>query len=196
MLRWALVLGMLAVAGCNDSEVRTYRLAPYLEPGKANCNECSIQLTLVGVEDGKDLSTTRNFSPGAFAKGGFTFRWGVEQLVEVKVVQYDTGGMEDAPSVGYHFMRVLETHPVEPGGRFEMRFWDAPPGVYADDLLVRTPEGFNLGPGEVIECESEALCEQLAEKTLGEDAFALELSYPDAEIGRLLLHSLRELSRP
>lgn len=176
--------------------MRTYRIAPYLEPGEANCVECSIGLTLVAVEDGKDLSSTQRFSRGGFAKGGFTFRWGVEQLVEVKVVQYDTGDLEDAPSKGYHFMRVLETHPVEPGSRFEMRFWDAPPGVYADRLLVRTPEGFNLGPGEFIECEAEAVCEQLAGKTLGEDAFALELSYPDAENGRLLLHSLRDLTRP
>ena len=195
MLRWALLLGMLAASGCSDSETRTYRIAPYLQPGQANCVVCGIGLTLVGVEDGTDASSARDFSPSEFAKGGFTFRWGVEQLVEVKVVHYDPGDLQDASGVDYNFMRVLESHPVEPGSRFEMKFWDAPPGNYADDLLVPASGGFTLGRTDFIECESEALCEQLAEKTLGEDAFALELSYPREEKSPLLLHSLRDLPR-
>lgn len=186
---------MLAASGCSDSETRTYRIAPYLQPGQANCAVCSIGLTLEGVEEGTDQPSSLDFSPSEFAKGGFTFRWGVEQLVEVKVVYYDPGDLQDDPGVYYNFMRVLESHPVEPGSRFEMRFWDAPPGNYAEDLLVPRSGGFTLGRADSVECESEALCEQLAGKTLGEDAFALELSYPREEKGPLLLHSVRELPR-
>jgi len=57
-------------------------------------------------------------------------------------------------------------------------------------LKSRLPE---LEGRERIQCETQALCDQLASLSPGEDAFGLGLSYPASEGGPLLLHSLRSL---
>ena len=93
----------------------------------------------------------------------------------------------------YSFRRVLATNAVEPGSRFEMRFRDAPPGTYAEDLLVRDgEEGFTLGRQRVsLVCDSSEVCDVLAARRLEEEEFVLELSYPATEDGPLPLHAVR-----
>ncbi len=192
MLRWVLVLGALCLAGCNDSEVRTYRIAPYLQPGQGECVECGIGLTLEARLEGGDRPAVGSFYRDAFEKGGFDFHWGVEQVIEVVVQHYDSNGMEDVYGTRTRFEKHLESHPVEPGSRFEMKFWEQPPGWYDDTFLVRASEGFTLDGKERIECETEALCAELADQPLDVGGFALELSYPATEGGPLRLHSLRK----
>jgi hypothetical protein len=196
VLRWVLVLGALCFAGCNDSEVRTYRIAPYLQPGKGECVECSIGLTLEARQEGGGRPAAGRFYRDEFEKGGFDFHWGVEQVIEVVVQHQDSNGMEDVYGTRTRFEQHLESIPVEPGSRFEMKFWEEPPGWYQPDFLKRAGTGFVLDGNERIECETEALCEQLASQPLTRGGFALELSYPATEGGPLMLHSLRELDRP
>ena len=138
----------------------------------------------------------QHFYRDAFEEEGFHFKWGVEQRIEIEVEHYDPGDVQDDPGTRYRFKRHLESQPVEPGSRFEMRFPEMPPGWYPDGFLVRTSEGFTLGRTEHIECESEALCEELASYPMDIGGFALELSYPATEGGPLRLHSLRQLTRP
>ncbi len=145
----------------------TYRLAPYLEPGYG-CMECGIGLVMRAYnETHGDPTSITHLSPGTFEKQGFTFKWGVEQLVEVEVERYHTI-LQDDPGVRFTFRRVLEAHPVEPGARFTMRFPDAPPGHYLEDLLVREGNGFLLQETVRLECGSAELCEQLAARRPGE----------------------------
>jgi hypothetical protein len=192
MLRRCVLLLLAWVwAGCGESEVGTYRIAPYLQPGTGNCIECGIGLVMVTVTDGSDGPIERHFYREDFEKEGFTFQWGVEQVVEIERERYDSGGVQDDTGVRYHFVRVLESHPVEPGSRFEMKFHQAPGGHYPEDFLVRTAVGFNLDGRERIECETQPLCDQLASLTPGKDAFGLGLSYPASEGGPLRLHALR-----
>ncbi|QSQ22940.1 hypothetical protein JY651_48945 [Pyxidicoccus parkwayensis] len=153
-------------------------------------------MTMLAVEEGGDGSSALSFSRDEFSDGGFSFQWGVEQVAEIRVEHYDTGDYEDVSGVRYVFQRVLESHPVESGSRFEMKFWSAPPDDFPEDFLVRKGTGFQLQGKELIECDTEALCTQLGGYTLGENAFALELSYPDAETGHLQLHAIREVPKP
>ncbi|HZI15598.1 MAG TPA: hypothetical protein VE153_34820 [Myxococcus sp.] len=192
MLRKCVLLGFVW-AGCSGGEVGTYRIAPHLQPGTGNCIECGIGLVMTAVPDGSGGSYRRHFYRDDFVKGGFTFKWGMEQVVELEEEHYDSWGAQDDIGVRYHFVRLLESHPVEPDSRFEMRFDEAPPGHYPDDFLVRTEAGFELEGRERIQCETQALCDQLASLSPGEDAFGLGLSYPASEGGPLLLHSLRSL---
>lgn len=196
MKPWSLLLAVLAICGCGDSEVRTYRLAPNLQPGYGTCIECNISLTMLATEEGGDGTRVQLFSREAFAEDGFRFQWGVEQVAEIEAEHYDTGLAQDDPGVRYRLLRVLESHPVESGSRFEMKFQKAPPGHYPESFLVREGTGFRLQGKDRIECDTEALCTQLAGYTLGEDAFGLELSYPGSETGHLQLHAIRVLPTP
>ncbi|MFP2933668.1 hypothetical protein ACLESO_52720 [Pyxidicoccus sp. 3LG] len=184
---------MLVWAGCGDSAVRTYRIAPYLEPGTGVCGECSIGLTLFALEEGADPPSALRLYASEFERGGFTFRWGVEQVVEIGEHRYDTGDVQDSPGVRYSFRSHLSSHPVEPGSRFEMKFRDAPPGNYPYDFLVRTGDVIRIGKRVDVACDSPELCDQLAARELGVEGFALELSYPASEGGPLQLHSIRAL---
>ena len=119
-MRMVLLLGVVMWAGCGG-EVRTYRIAPYLEPGQGACIECSVALTLRATEErGDGTLNITHFYPESFKEQGFTFKWGVEQRVEIEVERYPTY-MEDDLGVSFTFRRVLETRPVEPGARFTMR---------------------------------------------------------------------------
>lgn len=189
-MRMGLLLGVLALAGCGG-EVYTYRIAPYLEPGYT-CIECGISLTMRGYNETiGDPSSISHFDPDMFKKQGFTFKWGVEQLVELKVERYHTT-LQDDLGMRFTFLRVLETQPVEPGARFTMAFPEAPPGNYLENLLVREGNGFLLQGTERLECGSAQLCDQLAARIPGEEGFALELSYPETEGEPLRLHAVRD----
>jgi hypothetical protein len=186
-----MLLGVGGWAGCGP-EVRTYQVAPYLVPAES-CLECAISLSMEARDLDASEGSFKYFAPEAFEKAGFHFRWGVEQRIELEVERYDPDGVQDDPGVRYAFRRLLESKPVEPGSRFEMHFWDSPPGTYAKDLLVRDgAEGFTLGHQRVsLVCESSEVCDALAARRLGEEAFVLELSYPATEDGPLPLHSVR-----
>lgn len=190
MLRIILLLGALVWAGCGG-EVRTYRIAPYLEPGYT-CVECSVSLAIRASEEGTGTLVIEHFTPDAFNEDGFTFRWGVEQLVELEVERYHTD-REDDPGVRFIFRRVLETYPVEPGARFTMNFWEAPPGHYPQNMLVRDGNGFLLQQTERLVCGSAEVCDQLAARRPGEVGFALELGYPEAQGEPLPLHAVQDL---
>ncbi|WNG59296.1 hypothetical protein F0U59_34685 [Archangium gephyra] len=191
MRRMILLLGALVWAGCGR-EVHTYRIAPYLEPG-TTCVECSVSMTMRATpeHDGDELYI-EHFGPERFKAAGFTFKWGVEQRVELEVERYRPI-MEDDSGVNYYFRRVLETRPVDPGTRFTMRFDDWPPGTYSEDLFVREGDGFLLQGAKRVECATAELCEQLAARRLGEEAFALELAFPATEGAPLRLHAVQDL---
>ncbi len=192
MRRMVFLLGVVVWAGCGG-EVRTYRIAPYLEPGQGNCVECSIALTLRATEERSDGTPhIMRFYPETFGGRGFTFKWGVEQRVEIEVDHYHTV-LPDDPGVNFTFRRVLDTHPVEPGARFTMAFPEAPPGVYSEKILVREGDGFLLQQTHRLECDSAELCEQLAARRPGEEGFALEVGYPETEGAPLRLHAIRDL---
>jgi hypothetical protein len=187
------LLGVVVWAGCGG-EVRTYRIAPYLEPGQQGpCAECIIALSLRATDELSDgRPRIRNFYPETFNARDFTFKWGVEQRVEIEVDQSHTV-LPDDPGVTFIFRRVLEAHPVEPGARFTMAFPEAPPGVYSEKILVREGDGFLLQQTHRLECDSAELCEQLAARRPGEEGFALEVGYPETEGAPLRLHAIRDL---
>ncbi|MBN1204665.1 MAG: hypothetical protein JXB05_07045 [Myxococcaceae bacterium] len=177
--------------GCGG-EVRTYQIAPYLEPGYT-CVECSVSLAMRAREERTDDKLNiDHFTPDAFKDEGFTFKWGVEQRVELEVEKYSTS-LQDDPGVRFTFLRVLETHPVEAGAHFTMQFRQAPPGHYTENMLVREGSGFLLQQTEHLECDSTELCDQLASRRLGEEGFVLELGYPEAEGQPLRLHAIQAL---
>lgn len=174
-------------------EVRTYLIAPYLEPGYS-CVECAVSLTLRARDLGTSELSLRHFAPDAFAQAGFQFRWGVEQVIEVDEEHYDPGGLQDDPGVRYAFKRVVVTNAVEPGGRFEMRFPKEAAGRYPEDFLVRDGEqGFRIGQRTRLVCDTPEVCDALASYPLAAEGFVLELGYPATEGGPLRLHSLRAL---
>lgn len=190
MFRWAVLLGALFWAGCGG-DVRTYRIAPYLTPG-STCLGCGLSLAMQAQrEGGRGEYGAEYFAPEQLAEQGFTFRWGTEQLVEIEVERYDGDVRVDDPGIRYVFRRVLESRPVEPGSRFELRFHKTPPGHYPQGFIVREGDGFRLGGRVQLTCDSAELCEQLAARQPGEEEFVLELSYPETEGGPLRLHSLQ-----
>jgi len=165
MLRMILLLGALVWAGCGG-DVRTYRVAPYLEPGYT-CIECSVSLAIRAIKEDTGTLVIEHFTPNAFKEDGFTFRWGMEQRVELEVERYHSG-LEDDRGVRFTFRRVLETHPVESGARFTMNFEEAPPGHYPENMLVRNGNGFLLQQTEHLVCGSAEVCDQLAARSPGE----------------------------
>ncbi|REG36091.1 hypothetical protein ATI61_102465 [Archangium gephyra] len=190
-MRMVLLLGAVVLAGCGR-EVHTYRIAPYLEPG-STCIECVVSMTMRATQehDGDELYI-ENFDPQQFKAVGFSFQWGVEQRVEIETERYPTF-MQDDRGVNFIFRRVLETRPVESGTRFTMRFDEWPPGTYSEDLLVRDGDGFLLQGAKRVECATVELCEQLAARRPGEEAFALELEFPQTEGAPLRLQAVRDL---
>ncbi len=191
MLRWVMLLGALFWAGCEESEVRTYRIAPYLTPAYT-CGECGVSLAMVAQrEGGSGEHGAEYFPPTRFAVNDFTFQWGTEQLIEVDVERYEPGDVQDDPGVRYTLRRVLERREVEPDTRFEMRFPKAPPGHYPEDMIVREGSSFRVGRVVRVDCHSVELCEQLEARRPGEEEFVLELSYPNWVGSALRLHSLQ-----
>lgn len=189
MLRWVVLLGALFWAGC-DREVRTYRIAPYLTPGRT-CVECGLSLAMVAERQGGSGEYGAEYFPATrFAAEGFTFEWGTEQLIEVEVEHYDPGDVQDDPGVRYTFRRVLESRTVEPDSRFKMSFPKAPPGNYPEDMIVREGASFRVGGVARVDCTSVELCEQLAARHPGEEGFILELSYPNGASSGMRLHSV------
>lgn len=190
MLRWAVLLGVLFWAGCGG-EVRTYRIAPHLVP-ESTCVGCGISLAMQAQrEGGSGEYGAEYFAPEQFAEQGFTFRWGTEQLVEIEVEREEARVEVDDPGIRYVFRRVLESRPVEPGSRFEMYFPRTAQGRYPEGFLVREGDGFRLGPTVRLTCASEELCDQLAARNIGVEAFVLELSYPETEDAPLRLQAVR-----
>jgi len=184
------LLGALFWAGCGG-EVRTYRIAPHLGLGYT-CVMCSLSLAMQAQRvGGNGEYGALYFTPEQFVRQGFTFQWGTEQLVEIEVERYDPGDVQDDPGTRYTFRRVLESRPVAPGSRFELRFHKGPPGHYPEDMLVREGDGVRLGRAVLLMCDSAELCEQLVTRQPGEEEFVLELSYPETEGGPLRLHSLQ-----
>jgi hypothetical protein len=189
--RMVLLLGSLVWAGCGR-EVHTYRIAPYLEPG-STCIECSVSMAMRATQERTDDELyISHFDPERFKAAGFTFKWGVEQRVEIETERYPTI-MQDDLGVNFIFRRVLEAHLVESGSHFTMRFHEEPPGVYSEGILVREGDGFLLQGKTRVECGSAELCEQLAARRLGEEGFALELEFPQTEGAPLRLHAVQDL---
>lgn len=172
--------------------MHTYWIAPYLEPG-TTCLECSVSMTMRATQEhAGDELYINHFDPEQFKAAGFTFKWGVEQRVELETERHPTF-MQDDLGVNFIFRRVLETRPVEPGTRFTMRFEKRPPGVYSKGILVREGDGFLLQGTKRLKCNTAELCEQLAARRLGEEGFALELEHPETEGAPLRLHAVQDL---
>ncbi len=189
MLRGLLLLGLLVGTGCGN-EVRTYRVAPYLTP-ESTCVLCPFSMALWAQEEGASPPRDLFFEPEQLAAEGFTFRWGTEQRIEIEVERYEGDIRVDDPGVLYIFRRVVESREVAPGARFEMPFPASPPAAYPEGFLEREGDGFRLGRTVRLTCTSAQVCEQLAARHLGEEAFVLELSYPETEGAPLRLHAVR-----
>lgn len=202
MRQWIGMLCGLFVVGCGNetptSEGETYRIAPHLVPA-STCVECQLSLAMWAEEtmgDGAASSSAPDsqfFTPEQFSEAGLSFQWGVEQLVEFKVEHYDPGELQDVSGVRFHFLRVVKSVPVEPGARFKMRFDERPPGTYSEDFLVREGEGFRMDQRVSLVCATAELCEQLALRRPGEEAFVLEFAYPESEGAPLRLHSIQDV---
>lgn len=186
--KFLLVVGAL---GCGRT-TETYKLSANLVAAKADtCEECSVALVLeaVPVSGGPPRRFYRDIGKDA----AFTYRWGVEQTVEIEHWREPVpSGVADDTGERAKLVRVVGSAPV-PEARFDLAFQSWPPGTFSlrlerDGARLRLSD---YSSSVLIDCPEPTLCDQAVGFKLGDTPFVLTLAHAPIEGNPLTLKAVR-----